>query len=375
MQSILEVETMMRRDGVNRFRLATAADPFRRVGLVVIGRNEAARLSGCLSSRPAGLPGVVYVDSGSHDDSIRIAKTARVEVVSLAADRPFTAARARNAGLMRLLELYPGIDKVQFIDGDCMLADGWIELASRTLDDRPEVVAVTGSLHELHPERSIYNRLCQLEWERVPPGDARSFGGIVMIRVKSLERVGGWNPAVIAAEDDELAIRLRQLGGKIVRLEASMAHHDAEITRFGQWWRRAVRSGHAYAQVAALHGSGSERYFVHERRRALFWGAVVPLTSALGLLPTMGSSLWILSVYPLQVARLFLRELANDRSRQDAALFALSSLVGRFAEARGVLEYHKNRFRGREPRIIEYKGLADETMETTYSRTPSPNAG
>ncbi len=350
---------MMRCDhAVSGVRGRVSVDMFSRVGLVVIGRNEAARLGACLSSRPAGLAGVVYVDSGSHDDSVRIARALRVEVVRLSSDRPFTAARARNAGLMRLLELESRIDKVQFIDGDCTLAPGWIELAAKTLDDRPDVVAVTGSLHELHPERSIYNRLCQLEWDRVPPGEARSFGGIVMIRVESLTRVGGWNPAVIAAEDDELAIRLRRLGAKILRLDASMAHHDAEITHFAQWWRRAVRCGHAYAQVAALHGSGSERYFVHERRRALFWGAIVPLASALGAFPSMGSSLWILSLYPLQVTRLFVRELANDRSRRDAALLALSSLIGRFAEARGVLEYHRTRFRGREPRIIEYKGLA-----------------
>ena len=334
-----------------------AVDELSHVGLVVIGRNEAARLSACLGSRPPGLRSVVYVDSGSHDDSVRIAQAENVEVVELTADRPFTAARARNAGLMRLLELHPAIDKVQFIDGDCTLARGWLELAARTLDQRLDVVAVNGRLHELHPEHSVYNRLCQLEWDRVPPGETRTFGGIVMIRVESLTRVGGWNPAVIAAEDDELAIRLRRLGGKIVRLAASMAHHDAEITRFGQWWRRAVRCGHAYAQVAALHGSGSEHYFVYERRRALFWGAFVPVATGLAAVPTLGSSLWVLSIYPLQVTRLFLRELANRRSRRDAALLALSSLIGRFAEARGVLEYHKNRLKGREPRIIEYKGL------------------
>jgi GT2 family glycosyltransferase len=359
MQHIPEAEIMMRFDrAMSGVGEEASVDALTRVGLVVIGRNEAARLNACLSSRPAGLRAVVYVDSGSHDDSVRIAKAAKVDVVKLTADRPFTAARARNAGLMRLLEFHPRIDKVQFIDGDCTLAADWMELAARTLDDRPDVVAVNGLLHELHPERSVYNRLCQLEWERVPPGEARSFGGIVMIRIESLTRVGGWNPAVIAAEDDELAIRLRGLGGKIVRLRATMAHHDAEITRFGQWWMRSVRCGHAYAQVAALHGSSSERYFVHERRRALFWGAFVPLSTALAVLPTMGSSLWVLSIYPLQVTRLFLRELGNNRSRRDAALLALSSLVARFAEARGVLEYHKNRFKGREPRIIEYKGLA-----------------
>jgi len=335
-------------------------DVLSRVGLVAIGRNEAARLEACLTCRPAGLRGIVYVDSGSHDDSVKIAHAAGVEVVTLSGDRPFTAARARNAGVLRLLELHPDIDKVQFIDGDCMLADNWLELAASTLDRHPELVAVTGALHELHPDRTVYNRLCQLEWDRVPPGFVASFGGIVMIRVDSLAKVGGWNPAVIAAEDDELAVRLRQLGGKIVRLEHSMAYHDAAITRFEQWWRRSVRTGHAYAQVAALHGSGSEHYFVHERRRALLWGVVVPLAVLTGLLPTLGGSLWLLSVYPLQVVRLLARELGRGKSRRDAALLALSSLVARFAEARGVFEYHVNHYKGKSPRIIEYKGLQHE---------------
>src|SRR5687768_9320640 len=136
MQHIPEVEIMMRFDhAMSGARDEAPLDIFARVGLVIIGRNEAARLRACLGSRPAGLRAAVYVDSGSHDDSVRIAKAANVEVVKLTAERPFTAARARNAGLMRLLELHPRIDKVQFIDGDCTLAAGWLELAARTLDD------------------------------------------------------------------------------------------------------------------------------------------------------------------------------------------------------------------------------------------------
>jgi hypothetical protein len=137
-----------------------------------------------------------------------------------------------------------------------------------------------------------------------------------------------------------------------------MAYHDAAMTEFGQWWRRSVRCGHAYAQVATLHGSGSERYFVHEQRRALFWGALLPFAIALGAMPSLGSSIALSSIYPLQITRLFVRELKNGRPRRDAALLALSSLIARFAEARGVAQYHVNRLKGRTPRIIEYKGLA-----------------
>jgi GT2 family glycosyltransferase len=334
----------------------TLSQPLSRVGVVVIGRNEAFRLPAALASIPPQVAATVYVDSGSSDDSVALARRARVEVVELDRSTPFTASRGRNAGVRRIRQLAPEVQLVQFLDGDCSLVSGWLETGARVLEDNQELVAVVGRLHELHPERSIYNRLCEMEWAAPASGSTLTFGGIVMMRVDRLLEVGGWNEAVIAAEDDELALRLRARGGYLLRLPDSMAHHDAAIMRFGQWWRRSVRTGHAYAQVQNLHRAGCERYFRWETRRACLWGLGVPVASLALSIFSHGTSLLLWGLYPLQVVRLALRRYYQGASTKDALLWASATVVSRFAEAQGMIKYYMNRWRKRRLTIIEYKG-------------------
>ena len=101
------------------------------IGVVAIGRNEGERLRRCLESLDGHGLTVVYVDSGSTDDSVALARSLSIEVVDLDMSTPFTAARARNAGFERLLQIDPGVRFVQFLDGDCEVADGWLERAGR----------------------------------------------------------------------------------------------------------------------------------------------------------------------------------------------------------------------------------------------------
>ena len=102
------------------------------IGVVAIGRNEGERLRRCLEcARPAWALTIVYVDSGSTDDSIALARSRGVEVVELDMSAPFSAARARNAGFERLSQIDPGVRFVQFLDGDCEVADGWLDRAPR----------------------------------------------------------------------------------------------------------------------------------------------------------------------------------------------------------------------------------------------------
>src|SRR5262245_59463567 len=113
-----------------------------RIGVVAIGRNEGERLARCLASA-RGLP-LVYVDSGSRDGSVALALRAGAAVVELDPRRSFTAARARNEGFSRLRALEPRLEYVQFVDGDCELAPGWVAAAAAFLDARPDVAAVCG---------------------------------------------------------------------------------------------------------------------------------------------------------------------------------------------------------------------------------------
>jgi glycosyltransferase involved in cell wall biosynthesis len=321
-------------------------------GVVVIGRNEGERLARCLASVPSGV--LVYVDSGSTDGSVALARARRAEVVELDAATPFTAARARNAGFKRLLELEPRLRYVQFLDGDCELDAAWLETAARFLAENPRVAAVCGRLREKHPERTVYNLLCDIEWDAAP-GEARTCGGIAMMRVAAFAAAQGYRADLVAGEEPELCARLRTAGWRIWRLDQEMAAHDAAISRFGQWWRRTLRAGYAFAQGAALHGAPPERLGVRESRSAWLWGCAIPLVT-LAAAPWWGAwSAIVLLAYPLQVTRLALR---GARSPSENWWHALFLVLGKFPEVLGQLKFRLQRYAGAAPDRIQMNRIA-----------------
>jgi GT2 family glycosyltransferase len=328
------------------------------VGIVIIGRNEGERLRLCLASSTTGGHAVVYVDSGSTDRSIELARSMGASVVPLDLSTPFTSPRARNAGAAFLLDTRPDLPYIQFVDGDCELSEGWIDRARRELESHPDWAVVCGRLRERHPERSVYNRLAGLEWDG-PLGEIPACGGIAMMRAAAFREAGGFDPTLIAGGEPELCLRLRRRGWRIVRVDAEMARHDIAMTRFGQWWRRAVRSGHAYAEGAARHGRGPERYSVREVRGILFWGTFLPLVALGAAWPSGGISLALLIAYPVQYARIRRRVLGRGFSRSDARLYALACLLAKFPQTLGILKYWAARLRGRRTRLIEYKAVAN----------------
>jgi len=325
------------------------------LGVVVIGRNEGDRLRRCLESfNPASLP-VVYVDSGSTDGSRELAVSRGVEVVALDLSIPFTAARARNHGFARLLEMNPDLIFVQFMDGDCEVAPGWLDSAAAFLEANPTFAVACGRRRERYPEKSVYNRLCDIEWE-TPVGETRSCGGDALMRVQAVKRVGGYDPSVIAAEDDEICVRLRQAGWKIQRLDAEMATHDAAITSVRQWWKRSVRTGYAYSLGAYMHGRPPERHFIRERRRFWLWGFLLPFAALAAAWPTYGLSLLAFLLYPLQAWRIYRRtRKTRDVPKRDAMAYGVACIASKIPEFFGFCRFTLTRWRGRRGRIIEYK--------------------
>ncbi len=241
-----------------------AQDLPKRVAAVLIGRNEGQRLQLCLESVLPSVAVVVYVDSGSQDGSLAMAQAAGAAIVELDMSQPFSAARARNIGVAELSSLGAAVDYVQFLDGDCRLQEGWLAAGFQFLEAHADYAVVCGRRRELFPQASIYNQLCDLEWD-TPFGDALSCGGDALVRLSAFNQVGGFNAKVIAGEEPELCVRLRSVGWKIRRLDAEMTWHDAAMNRFSQWWRRAKRAGYAYAQGAALRGAPPQRHWVPRR--------------------------------------------------------------------------------------------------------------
>jgi GT2 family glycosyltransferase len=321
----------------------------------VIGRNEGERLRRCLAALGDRRAATAYVDSGSTDGSVDVARSLGVTVVALDGAAPFTAARARNAGFARLRELVPDATYVQFVDGDCELAPGWLEAAEEAIEALPVAGVVFGRLRERHPEASVYNRLCDLEWDAAPVGAARACGGNALVRVAAFASVGGFDSGVVAAEDDEFCLRLRRAGWEVYRIAADMGRHDAAMTHLGQWWTRAVRSGYAYAQGADLHGHGPERHFVRERGRVLLWGAAAPALALALAWPTGGWSLLAFLLYPLQWVKVLWQTHRRGVPAGPAAAYAAACVVSKVPQAVGVLRYALERRRRRPVRLIEYK--------------------
>jgi glycosyltransferase involved in cell wall biosynthesis len=326
------------------------------IGIVTIGRNEGERLKRCLLSLPdAGFR--VYVDSGSTDGSVAFAKSLGVEVVELDMTKPFSMARARNAGAQRLFELNPNLPYLQFVDGDCEMVEGWMSAAKTYLDMHPEVWVVCGRRKERFPEHSVFNRLCDLEWN-TPVGEVRACGGDAMMRSQAFRKVGAFEESLIAGEEPELCVRLRKAGGEIQRLDEDMTLHDANILTFKAWWRRTMRGGYGAMDV------------VQRLRQTLpapeipFYGLVksAPVWSlgwlAVTLLPGLIHPLLLLpglGLWGLQSLRIARSVRGRAESMGDAWVYGFWTLLGKWPQLVGLMKYRYDIRKGKPITLIEYK--------------------
>lgn len=324
------------------------------LGVIIIGRNEGERLVRCLASVIEFGGHVVYVDSGSTDDSVAAAHAVGVQVIELDMTQPFTAARARNAG-MQALGLSSNADKVgslganapefiQFIDGDCEMRPNWFEAGIAFLQAHPDVAIVSGRLRERHPENSVYNALCDSEWDG-PLGETNYCGGIAMMRSAALKQTDLFNARMIAGEEPELCARLIEKGWKIWRIQNEMAWHDVAMVRFGQFWARMRRGGFAYALWANMQGVN--RLGKRLMRRALFWGAFAPGVILLTMILVSPWTALLLLIYPVQIIHFAQR----GQGWSNATLLVLA----KFAEAKGIIEFYWSTWRGRPSGLIEHK--------------------
>jgi GT2 family glycosyltransferase len=297
----------------------------------------------------------VYVDSGSIDGSTGLARDLGVDVVELDMKLPFTMARGRNAGFARLEQLLPEMEFVQFVDGDCEVEPGWIDVAVACLQRDPKFGSVCGNRTERYPERSLYNRLTDMDW-RGPAGDVQFCGGDVLMRVDAFHSSGGYVEQMIAGEDPEICVRLRQHGWKLRRLDVAMTRHDVAMLHFAQWWKRTVRSGHAYAEGAWMHRRSTERPWRREVRSNFFWGLILPATIMVCAIPTAGACLilWLLyAVWMWRIARG--RRQRFGESTTDASIYAFFCMLGKFPSALGQLLFYWRMLTGQKPQLIEYK--------------------
>ncbi|MCQ8847334.1 glycosyltransferase family 2 protein [Alteromonas stellipolaris] len=328
------------------------------IGIVAIGRNEGERFQKCLSSfKSLSIDFTfVYVDSGSTDNSVQNAIDAGYAVVELDTSIPFTAARARNAGVNYLKQHVSKLSFIQFVDGDCQVDASWIDLALKTLNDEPDLAAVCGRRSEINPNASVYNKLIDIEWD-TPVGYAKACGGDALYRATPFLEVNGFNESIIAGEEPELCYRLRHHGWKIKRIDAAMTYHDAALYLFSAWWKRAERYGHAAFEGAWRYGKTDERYEVAQVRGIILWGCAFPVLLALSLLIGLLPFFVVLGLGLTQLLKLALRfnSSSSGENRVNPTFRAGLTMLCKIAEFKGGCLYLKNKLVGKKNELIEYK--------------------
>ena len=330
------------------------------LSIVIIGRNEGERLTRCLQSvgltlGPAGRAELIYVDSDSTDKSAEAAGNFGAQVIVLHGGIQ-TAARARNAGWQRASATY-----ILFLDGDTILNPHFVQTALNVLESDQGIAAVWGHRRELYPERTIYNRVLDLDWI-YPAGNTDFCGGDVLMRRSVLVEVEGYDPGLPAGEEPELCRRLRARGYRIVHIDAPMTRHDLNMTRFSQYWRRAMRAGYAYAEVSNRFRGSADPMWLQESRRNVrsgsFWIAWLVVSFVL----LAFGSFWILPWFAPLIA-LPLRSAWKARSRAPGQkglllLYGIHSQLQQVPILVGQLRYFLDRHSGKQKTRIQYKEKA-----------------
>jgi GT2 family glycosyltransferase len=334
-------------------------------GFVVIGRNEGERLKACLRSVSRDCTPVVYVDSGSSDGSISLAKTNGAEIISLDATTGFSMARARNAGWRKLIERWPEMNLIHFVDGDCEIVEGWVSKAEQFLNENPAFAVVCGRRRERFREKSVFNRLCDIEWNTAI-GEVNACGGDALLRRSALEQIGGYEETLIAGEEPEMCLRMRLAGWKIQRLDADMSIHDANILHWSQWWRRCFRAGYGAAYVVirkSLNNGKGELPFQHLVESAIQWMTIWIVGFGIAVFWVLVG--WKITGYliagilvsltlfqSLRIARSSLKRAGGWLQAIEYGLFTMLAKVPQFI---GIRKFQHDRTANKLPQIIEYK--------------------
>ncbi len=326
---------------------------------MVIGRNEGLRLARCLESIRLirGFDGesiqIIYVDSASKDGSPELASTYGAEVIIVHAERP-TAALGRNAGWRVAKSEF-----VLFLDGDTVLHPDFVKAASEPMLQDASIVAVWGHRREIHPEVSIYNRILDLDWVYAP-GIAEFCGGDVLMRRRALEQVGGYDNELIAGEEPEMCRRMRARGYRILHIDHPMTGHDLQMTRLSQYWKRATRAGHAFAEISRRFRDSDDPAWETDRKRNLLRGIFWAASLAIALIVSaLRFTLLPLALWSALLIALSLRSAWKSRWKSHDVvtllLYGVHSHLQQIPICIGQLRYALDQRRGNRRALIEYK--------------------
>ena len=221
------------------------------ISFIIIAYNEGSKLTNCIQSIFNAIEKnklndfeIIFVDSGSSDDSIEHAQQfpgLRIYLIT----GIHNAAIARNIGARESVG-----DILFFIDGDMEIEDDFI---SRVVDDKDQLKYdnVTGHLNEYFYDNSgdflwkaprTYKSTLPSE-EMVP----LTSGGIFVIKKENWNLVKGMRTKYKRSQDSDLTLRLAMNGIRTIRVPHLIAkHHTIDYRNEKRMWQLLLSGNDFY---------------------------------------------------------------------------------------------------------------------------------
>ena len=190
------------------------------LSVVIVTRNEETVIARCVESVLRETEGmsaeVILVDSASTDSTLHVVAKFPITVLQITEPSLVSPSAGRFVGTRESRGRI-----VLFLDGDMVLAPGWIKAALCALQD-PSTGGVGGWLYRVFPgEQLSFDHPVR----RKSPGEVRSLGGAGAYRRDVLDASGTFHPFMRGEEEKELCYRIRQQGYRILKVDAPMAYH------------------------------------------------------------------------------------------------------------------------------------------------------
>lgn len=193
------------------------------LSIAIIGKNEAQYLASLFDSLGSITltKEIIYVDSASTDESVKIAKKHANKVIVLKDSPQLCAAAGRYIASQQAK-----FDWILYLDGDMILEEDFIAFLNskkfQTYSDK--IAGFVGYYEYLYKDGSSdTNRLLQ-----APETIVNHFGGAVMLKKEIVLKAGNWNPSVVANEEIDLYMKIKNLGAVVYGLDRNFVKHHAK---------------------------------------------------------------------------------------------------------------------------------------------------
>ncbi|WP_316435152.1 TIGR04283 family arsenosugar biosynthesis glycosyltransferase [Leptolyngbya sp. NK1-12] len=226
-----------------------------RVSIVIPTLNEASvleRTLRCLHSLTPPAWEILVVDGGSQDETVTIAKTADVVIVTSPAGRAVQMNRGAEAATGDIL---------CFVHADTLVPDDLVTVIKQTLTD-PKIICggfislMTGDQTtrwgiSLHNFLKTYYAPLLFRPHRFFRGLRLLFGDQVMFcRRQDFWRCGGFDPAIPIMEEADLCLKLSRYG-QIRQVNRVVQSSDRRVAKWGAWKATGI-----YTAIGVLWGIG-----------------------------------------------------------------------------------------------------------------------